>query len=244
VKTWLLCFDRSDAEGYILSEAIRVLIVEDNRDLSAIVGDFLEADGHVLDFAFDGISALRLALIETYDVIVLDIMMPGMDGLEFCSQYRELASNPARIIMLTARDTLEDILEGFRRGADDYLVKPFFLAELLARIWSLFRRDKLISQSVLKVGDLTFNRQTLEVARQNQNIHLNPSCLKLLARLMEASPCVVPRSELEHVLWGDTPPDSDVLRAQLYKLRNAVDKPFNSPLIHTLQRIGYRMSEV
>jgi DNA-binding response OmpR family regulator len=226
-----------------LSEAIRVLIVEDNRDLSAVVGDYLEAEGNVLDFAFDGKSALRLALIETYDVIVLDIMMPGMDGLEFCRQYRELASNPARIIMVTARDALEDILEGFRRGADDYLVKPFFLAELLARIRALFRRDRTIGQPVLRVGDLTFNRQTLEVRRQDQDINLNPSCLKLLARLMEASPCVVPRHELEHVLWGDSPPDSDVLKAQLYKLRNAIDKPFNRPLIHTLQRIGYRMSE-
>jgi DNA-binding response OmpR family regulator len=226
-----------------LSEAIRVLIVEDNRDLSAIVGDYLEADGNVSDFAFDGKSALRLALTETYDVIVLDIMMPGMDGLEFCSQYRELASNPARIIMLTARDTLEDILEGFSRGADDYLVKPFLLPELLARIRALFRRDRLISQPVLRVGDLSLNRQTLEVRRQDQNIDLNPSCLKLLARLMEASPFVVRRYELEHVLWGDTPPNSDVLRAQLYKLRNAVDKPFNRPLIHTVHRIGYRMSE-
>lgn len=226
-----------------MSQAIRVLIVEDNRDLSAIVGDYLEADGNVLDFAFDGRSALRLALTETYDVIVLDIMLPGMDGLEFCSQYRKLANNPARIIMLTARDSLEDILEGFRRGADDYMVKPFFLSELVARIRALFRRDRQISQPVLRVGDLTFNRQTLEVRRQDQNIDLNPSCLKLLACLMEASPCVVPRYELEHVLWGDTPPDSDVLKAQLHKLRNAVDKPFNSPLIHTLQRIGYRMSE-
>jgi len=232
-----------DLEGHILSEAIRVLIVEDNRDFSAIVGDYLEADGNVLDFAFDGKSALRLALTETYDVIVLDIMMPGMDGLEFCSLYRELASKPARIIMATARDTIEDILEGFRRGADDYLVKPFFLAELLARIRALIRRDRPISSPVLKVGDLTFNRQTLEVRRQDQDIELNPSCLKLLARLMEDSPCVVPRFELEHVLWGDTPPDSDVLKAQLYKLRNAVDKPFNRPLIHTLHRIGYRMAE-
>ncbi len=226
-----------------MSEAIRVLIVEDNRDLSEIVGDYLEADGHVPDFAFDGKSALRLALTGTYDVIVLDIMMPAMDGLEFCSQYRELASNPARIIMLTARDTREDILEGFRRGADDYLVKPFFLPELLARIRALSRRDRPISQAVLQVGDLTFNRQTLEVKRENQNIDLNPSCLKLLGRLMEDSPCVVPRHELEHILWGDKPPDSDVLKAQLYKLRNAVDKPFKRPLIHTLHRIGYRISE-
>ncbi len=226
-----------------MSEAIRVLIVEDNRDLSAIIGDHLEADGNVLDYAFDGKSALRLALLQTYDVIVLDIMMPRMDGLEFCSQYRELASHPARIIMLTARDTLEDILEGFRRGADDYLVKPFALPELTARIRALFRRDKLLSQPVLQVGDLTFNRQTLEVRRQDQDIDLNPSCLKLLARLMEASPCVVPRVELEHVVWGDMPPKSDVLKAQLYKLRSAVDKPFNRPLIHTLHSIGYRIAE-
>lgn len=226
-----------------MSEVIRVLIVEDNRDLSAIVGDYLEAKGNVPDFAYDGKSALRLALTGTYDVIVLDIMMPGLDGLEVCSQYRELSRNPARIIMLTARDTLEDILEGFRRGADDYLVKPFSLPELLARIRALFRRDRLVSQPVLRVGDLSFNRQTLEVRRQDQSIDLNPSCLKLLACLMEASPCVVPRYELEHVVWGDSPPDSDVLRAQLYKLRNAVDKPFDRPLIHTLHRIGYRMSE-
>lgn len=226
-----------------MSEVIRVLIVEDNRDLSAIVGDYLEAKGNVSDFAYDGKSALRLALTGTYDVIVLDIMMPGLDGLEVCSQYRELSRNPARIIMLTARDTLEDILEGFRRGADDYLVKPFSLPELLARIRALFRRDRLVSQPVLRVGGLSFNRQTLEVRRQDQSIDLNPSCLKLLACLMEASPCVVPRYELEHVVWGDSPPDSDVLRAQLYKLRNAVDKPFDRPLIHTLHRIGYRMSE-
>jgi DNA-binding response OmpR family regulator len=146
--------------------------------------------------------------------------------------------------MLTARDTLDDKLVGFEAGADDYLVKPFALQELYVRIQALYKRSHSKTGEVLTVGDLTMDRRTLEVTRSGQNIVLNPACLKILERLMEVSPAVVVRADLETLLWGDDKPETDALRSHFYKLRQAIDRQFGRQLIHTVHRIGYRLAEL
>jgi DNA-binding response OmpR family regulator len=222
---------------------VRVLIVEDNRDICANIAAYLEKHHYILDFAYDGISAMHLALTNPFDVIVLDLMLPGMDGLSFCKKLRADANIDKPVLMLTARDTLDDKLKGFEAGADDYLVKPFALQELHARLQALYKRSHGKTDNLLTVGELTLNRATLQVHRGGQRVDLNPTCMKLLQRLMEEAPAVVDRDALETLLWADELPDGDALRSHMYKLRQAIDRPFDSPLIHTVHRIGYRISE-
>jgi len=132
----------------------------------------------------------------------------------------------------------------FEAGADDYLVKPFALQELLARLSALAHRGRAPQKLELRIADLTFNQQTLEVHRDKRRLTLNRAGLKILLYLLEASPAVVPRSELESLLWGDQLPDSDALRSHMYKLRAAIDKGFAVPLLHTVHGIGYRLAEI
>ena len=225
------------------ASSIRVLIVEDNRDICGNIATYLENHSHVLDFAYDGISAMHLALSNTYDVIVLDLMLPRMDGLNFCQKLRAEADIDTPVLMLTARDTLEDKLKGFKAGADDYLVKPFALQELHARLQALHKRNHKNSDKILTVADLTMNRSTRQVLRAGKRIDITPAGMRLLQRLMEESPSVVARDDLENLLLADERPDGDALRSHMYKLRQAIDRPFDRPLIHTVHRIGYRISE-
>ncbi len=225
------------------TDPFRILIVEDNSDLAENIADYFEPKGHILDFAMDGIGGLHLALIQKYDVIVLDVMLPGMDGLTFCKKLRAEAKGTTPILMLTALDTLSDKLKGFKAGADDYLVKPFALQELEVRLSALIRRFDHIQQTRLCVGDLELDRGKMEVQRAGHRIELNRVCLKILTMLMEAYPNVVPRQELEHVLWGDMPPGSDALRSHIYTLRHVIDKPFKRPLLETVHGVGYRLVE-
>ena len=218
----------------------RILIVEDHVDIAENIADYLESRGHILDFAMDGISGLHLALTHDYDAIVLDIMLPGMDGLTFCQKLRKEGGKQTPVLMLTARDTLSDKLEGFEAGADDYLVKPFALEELTARLGALVRRLK-VTPKKLQIADLEFDSGTMKVYRSGKEIKLNRVCLQILQILMKASPNVVKRSDLEQILWGDMPPGSDALRSHIYALRHAIDKPFKTPLIWTIHGIGYRL---
>ncbi len=219
---------------------MRLLIIEDNADILANIVDYLEAAGHVVDCAQNGPGGLHLALIGSYDLIVLDIMLPGMDGYQVCRSLRDSGKHTP-IIMLTARDTLDDRLHGLREGADDYLVKPFALAELAARIDAVLRRSQGF-QPRLQVADLQLDLDTWQVSRAGQPLKLNPACLKLLEILMRRSPAVVRREDLEHALWGDQPPPSDSLRSHLHLLRQAVDRPFAHSLLHTVHGIGYRLA--
>lgn len=222
---------------------VRLLVVEDNRDICDNIAGYLEKHSYVMDFAYDGISAMYLALTQPFDVIVLDLMLPGMDGLSFCHKLRLEAKLQTPVLMLTARDTLDDKLKGFAAGADDYLVKPFALQELHARLQALYKRSHGKTDNLLTVADLTLNKSTLQVHRAGQRLEVNPTCLKLLQRLMEQAPAVVMRDELETLLWADERPDGDALRSHMYKLRQAIDRPFAYPLIHTVHRIGYRLAE-
>ncbi len=222
---------------------MRVLIIEDNPDIAANIGDYLEDIGYTVDFAGDGVTGLHLAVVNDFDAIILDLALPGMDGLEVCRKLRQDANKDTPVLMLTARDRLEDKLAGFEKGADDYLVKPFELQEVAARLKVLASRGRRRTKRELTVGDLVYNLDTLSVTRQGQEIHLNPIGLKLLQSLMEASPNVVSRTDLEMEVWGEEMPDSDSLRVHIHTLRSAIDKPFESNLIQTRHGIGYRLVE-
>lgn len=216
---------------------IRVLIVEDDQDIAENISEYLEVRGFILDFAIDGIMGLHLALTNAYDVIILDLMLPGMDGISLCRKLRQEGERQVPVLMLTARDTLGDKLEGFDSGTDDYMVKPFALSELAARVSALSKRRLPIERS-LKVGGLTMDLGSRQVTRQGQTLKLNKACTTLLKLLMENSPGLVTKKEMENALWGDTPPGSDVLRSHIYQLRKRVDKPFERPLIQTVHGVG------
>jgi DNA-binding response OmpR family regulator len=220
---------------------MRILLVEDNRDILANLADFLELKGYGVDCAQDGLSGLHLAATEHYDLIVLDVMLPGLDGYTLCKRLREDARRTTPVIMLTARDQLDDRLQGFRAGADDYLVKPFAMSELVARIEAVMRRAQGGGRRCLEVSDLAYDLDTLEVSRGGRLLKLNPVGLKLLAILMQKSPHVLRREVLEEALWGDNCPDSDSLRSHIHQLRQVIDKPFASPLLHTVHGVGYRL---
>lgn len=220
-----------------------ILLIEDHRDIAGAITDFLEHRGFTVDYAADGITGLHLAVTNTYDVIVLDIMLPGLDGLAVCRKLRDEARKDTPLLMLTARDTLDDKVTGLGAGADDYLVKPFEVRELEARINTLLRRHRrAVAREVYTVGDLTLDTATVRVTRGGQVLTLTPIGLKLLTALMRASPRVVTRQQLEREVWGDLLPDSDTLRSHLYTLRKAIDKPFAQTLLHTIPGAGYRLA--
>jgi DNA-binding response OmpR family regulator len=224
------------------SETMRLLLVEDNRDILANLADYLTLKGYVVDCAQDGLTGLHLAATQRYDLIVLDVMLPGVDGYALCERLRETERDQTPVIMLTARDALDDRLHGFRAGADDYLTKPFALSELAARIEAVLKRSRIGGRRQLLVGDLQYDLDTLEVRRGGQTLHVGPIGLKLLEVLMRKSPAVVRRELLETTLWGDSPPDSDSLRSHVHNLRQQIDKPFASALLHTVHGIGYRLN--
>ncbi|QDE67028.1 response regulator transcription factor [Myxococcus xanthus] len=217
---------------------MRVLVVEDNLDLQANIERFLGKDFQ-LDFAATGPQGLTLSLGQEYDVIVLDLMLPGMSGIELCQRYRQLAPRLVPILMLTARDTLEDKEEGFRAGADDYLVKPFSLRELRLRLEALARRPVPPSGRRLTVGPLTLEPDTGQARRGVRAVHLNKTETLLLRLLMEAAPKPVSTATLAHHLWGDDAPESSALRTHVYALRGALAELGMSDCITTLRNKGY-----
>ncbi|HEX5276177.1 MAG TPA: response regulator transcription factor [Fluviicoccus sp.] len=221
-----------------------VLIIEDSPDLAANIGEYLEDRGHIVDYAGDGISGYNLATTNHYDALVLDLYLPGMDGLAVCQRLRESAHSAMPVLMLTARDQERDKLAGFEAGADDYLTKPFSLAELTARLTALIRRSQGMKPAKLRVHNLEFDCQTLQATRGKRRLELTPTGLKLLEHFMRVHPAVVTRSDMERLLWGDNPPDNDAtLRAHIHALRSAIDNDESVKLLHTVHGIGYRLED-
>lgn len=219
-----------------------ILIVDDDREIRELAGNFLKKNGLNVTLAADGRQMRNLLETLTVDLIVLDIMMPGDDGLVLCRELRAGKHRRTPILLLTARDEDMDRVLGLEMGADDYLVKPFALAELAARVKALLHRASGAGAArVLRVGDLTLDTGTLALARAGQALRLPPSPLQLLMLLMRASPAVVHRGRLEEALWRDSPPDSDSLRTHIHQIRQVVDKPFDAPLLHTVHGIGYQL---
>jgi len=221
---------------------LRILLIEDQRDIAANIWDYLEFRGFVMDHAGDGATGLRMALDGSYDVVVLDLGLPKLDGLDLCRQLRE-AGRDTPVLMLTARDTLENKLAGFAEGADDYVVKPFAMRELEARIRALHRRGRLQHGDIVRVGDLSLDPVKLQVERAGQPLTLTRAGFVLLETLMRRSPHVVRHAELAHALWGEGGGDIATLHTHLSVLRSVVDRPFASPLLHTVHGFGYRIAE-
>ena len=220
-----------------------LLLIEDHHDIAKMVFNYLEQSGYTVDYAADGLTGLHLAVTNDYDLIILDLMLPGLDGLTLCSRLRTDGRCDTPVLMLTARDTLDDKVAGLDAGADDYLIKPFELRELAARIGALLRRRRgQVAAEILSVADLRLDMGTLEVTRAGQPLTLTPIGLKMLTVLMKASPRVVSRADLERQVWGETLPDSDTLRSHLYNLRKIIDKPFGATLLHTISGSGYCLS--
>ncbi len=221
----------------------KILIVEDDADIAANIADYLQAVDPTLSTVvkhegFDGFSAA--ATDETVALAVLDIGLPGLDGLNLTRRLREIGWKKP-IIMLTARDTVPDRIRGLESGADDYLIKPFSLAELHARIRAQLRRSETDeAPSVLVVGDLKLNLRLWSVERAGQPVKLNATAMKILALLMKKSPAVVTKEELAREVWGTTP-TAETIRSHLYMLRNAVDKPFATALVKTVPGVGWTM---
>jgi DNA-binding response OmpR family regulator len=219
-----------------------ILLVEDDRDLAANLGEFLESAGHQVDYAADGSLASQLCSRNRYDAIVLDVGLPGMSGLEVCRKLRIEARLATPVLMLTARDLESDVLAGFEAGADDYMRKPFSLKELAARLSAIARRGRASGGS-LRVADLALDVDTLSVRRGEARCSLTPSGLRILEILMRSSPGVVSREQLVELLWGEAPPASDAaLRAHIHLLRQAVDPPGLPRLLHTIHGVGYRLA--
>ena len=219
---------------------LSVLLVEDHRQLAQTVVEFLEQEGALVDYASDTTLARTLVQEHHYDILVLDVMLPGEDGYSFCQYLRKELALDTPVIFMTARDQLDDKLEGFARGGDDYIVKPFALPELVARVQALVRRERReVAPNLLTVVDLQLDPARQEVRREGQLLKLSPTAFRILRILMRESPKVVSREQLEHELWGDLVPDSDALRSHLYNLRKAVDKPFEHALLETLPGVGF-----
>ena len=221
---------------------MRILLIEDQRDIAANIWDFLEHRGFVMDHAGDGASGLRMALDGNYDVIVLDLGLPKLDGLDLCRTLRE-AHRDTPVLMLTARDTLDDKLAGFAEGADDYVVKPFAMKEVEARIRALYRRGKQQGET-LRLADLTLDPVNRVVERAGQRLPLTHAGFTLLEALLRRTPNLVRHAELANALWGENGGDIATLHTHLSVLRAVLDRPFATHLLHTVHGFGYRLADM
>ncbi|WP_417460053.1 response regulator transcription factor [Kordiimonas sp.] len=219
----------------------RVLIVEDNHAIAEQLYDYLSERQFVVDYADTGRRALALVDDHDFDVVVLDLMLPDADGVDLCAQLKAKARVNMPVLMLTARDSLADKGLGFAAGADDYLTKPFELAEVAMRCGALARRHQLHKSSTLTIGDLVIDTGQRQVRRMGQPIELSATDYAILKALADAYPNAVSRHELVTKVWGDDFPDSDALRSHIYTLRKAVDKAFDHAMIKTIHGVGFKL---
>ncbi|MFW1783093.1 response regulator transcription factor [Acinetobacter nosocomialis] len=220
-----------------------ILMVEDHFELAATVCEFLEVHGYVIDHARNLDAARSFLKSQRYHLLLLDINLPDGSGYDLCNWLRTEQGIDMPILMLTARDTLDDKLKGFTAGTDDYLVKPFDFNELVMRIRALIKRAAgEVANHKIQIHDLILDSATQTVIRAGNNIELPPIQFKLLKILMRQSPKVVTKQELMMELWGDEEPESDALRSHIYNLRKMIDKPFDPKLLHTVAGVGLKIA--
>ncbi|QLE85614.1 response regulator transcription factor [Shewanella sp. Scap07] len=224
-----------------MADNLQLLLVEDDIDLATAIIDYLELEDIQCDHAANGAVGLHLIETNRYDAVVLDLNLPKLSGLEVCEKIRSQGID-VPILMLTARDTLDDKLVGFSKGADDYLIKPFAMEELIVRTRVLSRR-RSGEVTKLMVADLALDLQTKTASRNQQPLKLSPTALKLLECLLRESPKVVSREKLMHSVWGDDQPDSNSLKVHMFNLRKAVDGHCHpsKKLIHTITGQGFSL---
>ena len=226
------------------TEQLRILIVEDDGALRTLLASLFAAAGHRVDFASDGAHGLNLALQDPPDVLVLDIGLPRLGGLQVCGELRARADRHIPILLLTARDAVPDKLQGFAAGADDYLTKPFSGEELLARCLVLSRRHEVGALHQLRIGPLLIDRRTGSAMRDGRRLDLNATSMKILRALADSHPRSITRSELVQRIWGDDAPPSNPLRTHLYLLRKELDPEGSKPMLQNIHGVGYRLDEL
>lgn len=220
---------------------MNILIIEDEKKIISFLKSGLKSEGFTVDTASDGEEGLHLALEGNYNLIILDVRLPKMDGVTITKQLRK-QEKKTYIIMLTAKDSIEDRVLGLDSGADDYITKPFSFTELLARIRAVKRRQKITQINSLSVGDLILDPDSFKVTRANQPIKLSATEFKLLRFLVENSHRVVSKATLLESVWGyDFSPESNIVEVYINYLREKIDKKFDTQLIHTIHGIGYQL---
>ncbi len=222
---------------------INLLIIEDNQSIAGQLIDYLTSKGFIVDYAHNGRLGLQLLQDNQFDVIILDLMLPDIGGLDLCEKIRLESNNNIPILMLTARDSLEDKIKGFESGTDDYLTKPFELEEVAMRCIALSKRRDLNQSNSITIGDLVIDSSKQVVTRESKHINLSVTDFNILLELVKAFPSAISRNELTKKVWADDFPDSDALRSHIYTLRKAVDKPFAYPMIKTIHGVGFRLIE-
>ncbi|WP_105189249.1 response regulator transcription factor [Pseudoalteromonas sp. T1lg48] len=223
---------------------MKVLLIEDNEVLARQIVEFMEEQALIVDHAMNARQGTHLALSETYDVIIVDVMLPDDNGFNVTHTIKQESRIHLPVLMLTARNALADKTQGFAAGADDYLTKPFDLHELLLRCQSLCRRHQLYQPKVLKVGPLALDTVAKTAIRDEQPLQLGQIPFQILELLVAAYPQPVSRAWLIHKIWGDTPPDTDALKSHIYQLRQALDRNFAHPMLKTVTNLGYRLELV
>lgn len=227
--------------GIMNRNALSILVVEDHPTIARQIVGFLDGLRWHTDYAATGSLAIDLAIREEYDVVVLDLNLPDIDGLEVCRAIKQRASRNIPILMLTARDAFEDKARGFRGGADDYLTKPFDLRELALRCEALARRPQLHASDETQYGPLTLLQRERRALYDDKPLALTQAGFKILALLCAAQPHAVSRSALMHALWGADPPDSDALKSHIYTLRKQLEAASGTNMISTIPQLGYRL---
>jgi len=221
---------------------MRILVVEDNRRLNTSLKTSLEEDGYAVDSAYDGEEGEAYALAAPYDLILLDVMLPQKDGFELCRDLRQQGIN-SPILMLTARDAIDDRVDGLDSGADDYLVKPFSMSELRARLRALLRRNKPEKSALLRAGDLVLDPANHHVQRGNTSIDLTPREFAILEYMMRSPKRILTREMIEAHVWNfDFISGSNVVDVYIRRLRRKIDDPYDVKLIETVRGVGYRLS--
>lgn len=221
---------------------VKVLVVEDERKMAALIGKGLSAEGFVVDLCHDGDTAAGLCFTRPYDAIILDIMMPGRDGLSLLREIRRKGMS-VPVILLTARGGLEERLEGLNAGADDYLPKPFYIEELVARLHAISRRSSGRSESILRVADLTLDLLARQVSRGEREIDLTAREFNLLEMLARSPGRVYSRAMIFEQVWDyHFDPGTNLVDVYIKRLRKKIDEPFEHKLIETVRGVGYRLS--
>jgi DNA-binding response OmpR family regulator len=220
---------------------MKILLIEDHEELAAQLGDFLGSLGWHIDFSSTGRRGIALALEHEYDLIILDLNLPDIDGIEVCKEVKNKSQLNIPILMLTARDSFADKVKGFDIGADEYLTKPYDLRELALRCKVLTRRQELYQSNTTSLGDLTLDLNENKATRSDIALVLNKTSFSILLMLVKAYPNPVSKSRIIHEIWGDTPPETDSLKSHIYNLRMAIDKPFSKNIVKTIVNVGYKL---
>jgi DNA-binding response OmpR family regulator len=224
--------------------SLSVLVIEDNHALANQICRFLEGVGWRIDYAANGKEGLTLSEQYQFDVIVLDLNLPDIDGLQICEQIKTYQKRTTPVLMLTARDAYEDKAKGFAKGADDYLTKPFDLREFVLRCEALSRRPELHLDTKLEKGQMVLDTRAHQVTWAGTPIKLTNVSFQILHKLLLSYPYPVTRSDISLLLWGDTPPESNALKSHMYNLRKALDAVTDSPKLHTISSVGYQLKDL